>query len=306
MNSKERITRIFTHKIPDRIGIFDFFDEITLLNWKKQGILPEVDVVEYFDFDLDFRTENPARNRFVFFRLDGPFQRLVSKKGLQQALIDFIREPANSKNFFKESADNIFSEYKRARKEARLNDLVGQGDVFDGIWLCEDIAYDNGLYFSVEKYKDTLFNFHKEVRSFFKNEGLFVVFHCDGDVEGLMPFLVKADFSGIHPLQESDNPNIMRIKKDFKGAITFIGGIGLSHLRFLTGSLTGSDTDAVRRALVSDHRRTLVSDPVLDRIEKLKEDGDYIFCFDGPIPDDTEFNAYQNVLAEIEAVGVYV
>ena len=81
-------------------------------------------------------------------------------------------------------------------------------------------------------------------------------------------------------MQELSNPNIIRIKKDLKGVITFLGGIGLNHLKGL-------------------HQ------DILDRIVELKEAGDYIFCFDGPIPQDTEFKTYQNILARIEAIGAY-
>ncbi len=296
MIPRERIKTIFAHKQPDRIGIFDFFDEITVVNWKKQGLLPDIDPVEYFDFDLDFipnvephrsipsgsrrtsvkdssfgRTDKPDKNKFILLCLNGPFQQLVSTKNLQQSLIDFTREPRHTKDFLKSSLNNIFSEYKGQKEE---------GHRFDGIWLWEDIAYDNGLYFSIEKYRNQLFGFHNEISSYFQNEGLYVVFHCDGNIEQLIPFLVKSKFCGIHPLQESSNPNIIRIKKGLKGAITFLGGIGLKHLKGL-------------------HQ------DILDRIEELKEAGDYIFCFDGPIPQDTEFKTYQNILARIKAVGAY-
>lgn len=271
MTSKKRIKTIFAHKQPDRIGIFDFFDEITVVNWKKQGLLPDIDPVEYFNFDLDFRTKDSARDKFTLFCFNGPFQQLVSTKNLQQSLIDFTREPRHTKDFLKSSLNNIFSEYKRQKEE---------GHTFCGIWLREDIAYDNGLYFSIEKYRNQIFDFHNEISSYFQNEGLYVVFHCDGNIEQLIPFLVKSKFCGIHPLQESSNPNIIRIKKDLKGAITFLGGIGLNHLKGL-------------------HQ------DILDRIEELKDAGDYIFCFDGPIPQDTEFKTYQNILARIKAVGAY-
>ena len=271
MNSKQRIKKILDHKQPDRIGVFDLFDKITVINWKKQTLLPDIDPVEYFDFDLDFRIDSSGKNKFTLLRVNGPFQQLASGVGLKQSLIDFIREPRHTKDFFKSSLNNIFSEYKKYKEE---------GLKIDGVWLGEDIAYDNGLYFSIDKYKNTLFDFHKEISSFFQDEAVYAIFHCDGNTEGLMPFLIKSKFAGIHPFQESSNPNIMRIKKDCKGAITFIGGVALSRLKGL-------------------HQG------ILDRVDTLKEDGNYIFCFDGPIPEDTEFKTYQNILARIEEVGTY-
>ena len=113
MTSKERIKTIFVHKQPDRIGIFDFFDELTIINWKKQGLLPDIESVEYFDFDLDFRTKDSAMDKFTLFCFNGPFQQMVSTKNLQQSLIDFTREPRHTKDFLKSSLNNIFSEVEK-------------------------------------------------------------------------------------------------------------------------------------------------------------------------------------------------
>lgn len=283
MKPKERIKAILTHKLADRVGIFDFFDEITVINWKQQGLLPDVDPAEYFDFDLNFKINSAQKDKFTFFPINGPFQRMASDRGLSQSLIDFTREPRHTRDFFKSGVNSIISEYKKSKQE---------GNNFDGVWLWEDIAYDNGLYFSFERYKDTLFDFHKQISAYFQDEGLFTIFHCDGGVEGLIPFLIKSNFFGIHPLQELSNPNIIRMKKDLKEAITFIGGIGLGHLKLVV-----PDTNTANYMPVSN--------TIIERIEELKRDGDYIFCFDGPIPQDTEFKSYENILAKIETIGAY-
>ncbi|MBN1405759.1 MAG: hypothetical protein JW946_04500 [Candidatus Omnitrophica bacterium] len=271
MISKERVRKIFRHEAPDRIGIFDFFDNLTLVNWEKQQLIKGQEPSDYFSFDLDFRKKNRDKNKFQVVSFNGPFQQLASEKKLQPALIDFIREPKRTGEFFKKSLDNIFSGYTVLKKS---------GVKPDAVFICEDIAYDNGLYFSIDKYKETLFAFHREISGYFKNEGLFTIFHCDGCVEQLVPFLVKAGFSGAHPLQEMPNPNLIKIKQDFKGAITFIGGISLLRLKGL-------------------------HEDIYDRVHELKEGADYIFCFDGPIPQDTEFDAYRDIINHVETTGAY-
>ena len=107
---KERIKMIFTHAQPDRIGVFDFFEDITITNWKKQGLLPNnIDIYDLFDFDLDFRKDKQNKNKFTILSLEGPFQQMIAKKGLQQALMDFSRETRRTKDFFKDTLSNIFS-----------------------------------------------------------------------------------------------------------------------------------------------------------------------------------------------------
>ena len=167
--------------------------------------------------------------------------------------------------------ENIFSEYRK---------LKDKGFSFDGVWIGEDIAYDNGLYFSPKKYRDQLKPIHKDICSFFAEKGQRVFFHCDGKIEGLIPHLVGMGVKAIHPVQERCNPNFLAIKKDLAGIITIIGGVGLERLY-------GNIKDLEKY------------------IYLLMEGGNYIFSFDGPLPDDFDKKEYQHVLKNIEGFATY-
>lgn len=51
--SRERVKRIFSFQIPDRIGIFDAPWPETVDRWHKEGLSKDIHVNEYFDFDID-------------------------------------------------------------------------------------------------------------------------------------------------------------------------------------------------------------------------------------------------------------
>ena len=237
-----------------------------------QGILAsqEVDRIALLDRDIILLPENaPAsEDKFLLLKADGPFQRLSVRYGLEGALTQFIREPRNTLEFFKQSCENIFAEYKKKLHE---------GLRVDGIWIGEDIAYQQGLLFSMKSYRAQLLGVHRAIMDYFIDHGASVFFHCDGNIEQLLPLMVEMRVSAMHPFEESANPNLLEIKNDLQGAMTFIGGVGFTRLR--------------------DIRL------ITERVRALSEKGNYIFSFDGPIENNLSRNEYDSILNEIELIG---
>lgn len=242
---KERIRNILKSKLVDRTGIFDLDIELF-----SEGGLKESE-------------------KFFLFCFDGPFQSMSSEMGLEEALTKFIQEPRHSLSSFKENQKQIIKEYKG---------LKDDGYKFDGVWMGEDIAYNNGLYFSIEKYRNQLLGIHSDLSDFFTSESLPLFFHCDGGVEDLIPLLVGAKIKAVHPVQEKPNPNLLKIKRDFSRHLTFVGGVCLHRLE--------------------QERKEL-----LEYIQKLNEGGNYIFSFDGPIPDSFDKKEYDDLLNSLFPLG---
>lgn len=220
------------------------------------------------DRDIEFYTANSPiqSDKFFLFPFNGPFQTMSSKLGLEEALVKFIREPRHTLSDFKDYQKCAIADYKRLKK---------QGYAFNGAWMWEDIAYDKGVYFPAEKYRAQLLGIHKDMAGFFASENLPLFFHCDGNVEALIPFLADIKVKALHPMQEKSNPDILEIKKVFKGIMTFIGGVGLHRINQERGAL-------------------------LEYIQRLKEGGNYIFSFDGPLPDGFDKEKYDNLIRDLK------
>jgi hypothetical protein len=247
MTEKERIGNILKSEPTDRIGILDL------------------------DIEIYSKKSQKESEKFFLYSFDGLFQSLSSELGLEEALVRFVQEPRHVLSYFLKRHKEIIADYKR---------LKDAGYRFDGVWMGEDIAYDEGLYFSLERYQRQLSDFHKDICSYFKAEDLAVFLHCDGRIEDLIPRLTVMGVAAIHPVQERCNPNLLEIKKDLKENITFIGGVGL--VRFQEG---------IER--------------LKERVSRLKDGGNYIFSFDGPLPDDIDKKRYNSLLEDIKVFGAY-
>jgi len=93
------------------------------------------------------------------------------------------------------------------------------------IWICDDLGYNNGLFFSpslMRKY--VLPCIEKEVEAF-KRRGAKVLLHCDGDVRLIFDDLVRTGIDGFHPMERSAGMNIRQIKEKYGDEICLIGNV---------------------------------------------------------------------------------
>jgi len=266
MTSKERIKRVFNFERPDRIPTYDLI---------QSEMYPE----DYFDFDIALLgsrdTEaSGSKNKFRMLVAIDPFEDLSCAFGLEGLLEKIAKDPVSVFDEFKKSA---------AKTIKRLDVALGRDRDIDGIWLWSDMAYKNGLFFSTPFYKNSLFPLHKEICSFSASKGLPVIMHSDGNLNSIMPLLVEAGFSGLHPAESSAGMDLEDLKTKYKNKIVFMGNFKLDLLRH-------------------DNIEELVS-TFKGRLDIAVEGGGYIFGFESPISSDIDIDKYKLVLDIVRGYG---
>jgi len=53
MTSRERVARCLRHERPDRVPIFECFWDATILNWRKEGLPPEMSPGDHFGLEIE-------------------------------------------------------------------------------------------------------------------------------------------------------------------------------------------------------------------------------------------------------------
>lgn len=284
MTSQERIRATLEFRIPDRVGIYDSFCEETLELWCSQGLNREVDFQDYFDFDFRlFRLEKDLEenykqaknnNRFITFSTSGPFEKVKQAMGFEAALTSLFHQPKFIEKKIGESSDSIIEEYIYLRDK---------GFLFDGFWFWEDIAYQKGLLFSLGNYKRILFDFHRRLCSFFRKEGMAVIFHSDGDVREAIPLLIEAGVLALHPLESSCGIDIRELKREYKRDLVLFGNIDTRKL---------------------EKTKQEIGKEIQDKLSAAKEGG-YIYCLDSPIPKTVSLDNYRFALETIKSYSVH-
>ena len=203
------------------------------------------------------------------------FETAWALRGLEPMLADFVESP--------ELADRILDIPFRYHLTAAKH-LVEIG--VDMIWTGDDVGAQHGMLISPRTWRRFLKPRMAEFYSTLKgiNPALKIAYHSDGNIEPIIPELIEIGMDVLNPVQSScPGMDPVSLKKEFGGAITFMGGLDTQEL------LPHSSADQVRRetarlieAMTSEH-------------------GGYILAASHTIPPETPD---ENIFAMYAAAGI--
>lgn len=93
------------------------------------------------------------------------------------------------------------------------------------IWICDDLAYNNGLFLSPSLMRKYVLPYIKKEVQAFKRKGVKVLLHCDGDVRLILNDLLETGIDGFHPMERSARMDIRQIKEAYGDNICLIGNV---------------------------------------------------------------------------------
>jgi hypothetical protein len=137
------------------------------------------------------------------------------------------------------------------------------------VLIADDLAGANGLMINPEKFRELYIHRLLKILEPFNKNNIPVVFHCDGNLENVIPILIECGILGAHPVQPSCN-NIYDLKKKYKGRFALFGNI--------------------ETVLLASGPRQKIENDVKVHCDSLKEGGGYILgssssIFDGIPPE---------------------
>jgi len=227
MKPKERIRNILKSKKSDPIGNYAFTSEDSLREWQYQGYHPNAISKEYLnsilrpfhlndpDLEQKFRSSNDE-DKFLVLSFSGPFEAISERKGKLNVLKEIAANP-------EKIAKELSSEACRIMDSIRT--LTKKGIIFDGAWIWSDLAYKGSLFFSKTFYEKYLFQVHKELISFLKSCKLPVIFHSDGKIDQIIPYLLDAGVAALYPLDKYAGMDIPELTERYNGELVFFDSL---------------------------------------------------------------------------------
>ena len=307
MTSRERVKRTLELKTPDRVGVFDDFSDNVVQKWIDDGNLPAGTVPqEYFGFDIRLlgfdqnfnkdeknvisleRINTPSageslkdnyddangKERFLILSCMEPFEHISRSLGREDILTMMAGEANKAATLFADSLEFTLNMCQL---------ILDKGYRFDGAWLWGDIGYEKGLMFSTDYYNAFLFDLHKEICDFFNKNNMPVVFHSDGNIQELIPHLIKAGVRAIEPLESDTGMDLAVLKKEYGKDIVLFGGID---------EKTFADKKKAEKEIRS-------------KFKYLMKGGGYIYHADSPILDNISFDNYKHAIELVKKYGTY-
>ncbi|MGQ9629362.1 MAG: uroporphyrinogen decarboxylase family protein [bacterium] len=107
----------------------------------------------------------------------------------------------------------------------RLMEMVIDEAPIDGVFIGDDIALGDRLYFSVDTYRRLIKPWYQEMNRRLHKKGVKVIYHSHGNITELFDELVQIGFDAINPLDPSDYIDLADVKRKYGDKVALYGGI---------------------------------------------------------------------------------
>jgi len=180
--------------------------------WKEINF-PDLDV---FDWESSAATDMNDVNRdekvIDFGSGNGPFERLASLMGFEEALIALFEEPEACNDFFTALTD---FKTKVAEKVVKYYNP-------DCFTYYDDIATERGLFMSPATYRELIKPHHKRLCQAVINLGMKPIYHCCGRAEDIVEDMIDCGYEAWTSVQASND--ISTILEKYGDRLAIIGG----------------------------------------------------------------------------------
>lgn len=163
--------------------------------------------------------------------------------------------------------------------------MIGAGYKPDIAFLFNDMAYRNGPLFSPKTYRECIMEWDKMLCDYFHSQGMYVLYHTDGDIHKLIPPLIEAGVDCLQPLEAKANMDVRELKKEYGDRMAFMGNIDARKM--------------------SHPDPKVIEEEIRSKFEAAMPGGGYIYHSDHSIPPDVTFEQYCRVMELVRKYGQY-
>ena len=209
-------------------------------------------------------------NKFKCLVFREPYECIREIMGTDTILLKMAEDPELIKEMFRHNLSLTLE----------MIEMLNNLDMpMDGYWVWGDIAYNKGLFFSPQTYRELLMPFHKEL---FDYLGEYTIYHTDGFVEKALPLLIEAGIKGLNPIEIKAGNDFFKIVDQYGDDIVLTGGIDATIL-------STNDKKAIDKEMKS-------------KIEYAKKKK-YIYHSDHSIPYNVNLDTFKFVIEKVKEYG---
>lgn len=169
------------------------------------------------------QVEAERKKRCVFAKVGGPFLRTASVRKETEFLMDIAGDPEFAYSLASRMADFLAEIGLQSLQRANLYDT--------GIWIFDDMCYNDNPMFSPSQFERIFLPCYKRMVSAFKTAGARkVVLHCDGNLAPILDMLIDAGIDGINPVEPKAHLDLYSLKQRYGNKLAYIGGMCNAHV----------------------------------------------------------------------------
>ncbi len=211
-----------------------------LENWKEDIHFPDLDSYDWPAIAAEATKDWDRENRMsLCMFLNGPFERMMSLMGFENAVCAFLETPEEVHEFF-----DALTDYK-CRYLKILKEYFG----FDIIVYHDDWGNNQNMFFSMNMWREFIKPYIKRVIDCTHELEMVFEMHSCGYIKPTVPDLVEMGIDALQPLQYCNE--VEDIKKEFGDRILLSGGFNTQEMLERPGATEEEIRQEVRRTLDS-------------------------------------------------------
>ncbi|BFL49069.1 uroporphyrinogen decarboxylase family protein [Lactonifactor longoviformis] len=187
-----------------------------ICDWRKHVEFPDVDAIDFKAMAAAESTVFPQADRnekaYALLTACGPWERLISLMGFENALCALLLEPEACQEFF-----NAVADYKIACNN-KIIDAYGP-DIFI---MCDDVANARSMFMDPETYRALIKPAHMRIVQAVVDRGVIFQMHSCGKCESVVPDFVEIGAKMWHSAQPLND--LVSLLDRFKGKLAIDGG----------------------------------------------------------------------------------
>jgi len=234
----------------------------------------DLDSLELPDPDDPTRYEGVEKS--IEYVVDRGFFPICSINGFFSGVWYYLRGPLDvvlmdmykRREFYKKVLAILGEFNLRAEKN-----LLERGAMMIG-WV-DDLGYKDGTFMSPDLYEELIYPWHVKAINLAHKYGAFANMHSHGNVNAIVPLLVKAQLDVLNPIGPTDNMDLKNLKERYGDRLCLQGG--------LSKNIGLMSPDELREHLV-------------DRIRVGSPGGGFILSSEGGIPYEMSVERFRDLL----------
>jgi uroporphyrinogen-III decarboxylase len=209
---------------------------------------------------------------FIMSLIDGPFQRLVEKKGLMKLLTGWKQERLEFAKTYEKEQEAVDILIRQCLELS-----------IDAVVIADDVAGEQAPFVGPADIQDLFSPFYTHAVSEIHRGHAYVLFHSCGNITKLIPQLISYGFDGLAAIQHRTN-DLISLKNLYGSNLTLMAGIEAEMLESREMPLSGlKEYERLVRTLspgggfIICSCSGLYADDFLERVQELYRIADQLF-----------------------------
>jgi len=155
----------------------------------------------------------------------------------------------------------------------------------DGLWIYGDMAFKTSTMCSPAMYRELFWPQHKRLADWAHSHGMKVIFHTDGNVNGVIDLYLEAGFDCLQPLETKAGMDIRSLAPRYGDRLSFFGNIDVMQM-------IANDLDLIEQEIIS-------------KFAAGKAAKGYAYHSDHSVPPQVSWKTYQFIMDCVRKHGGY-